>query len=171
MYLICFPSFLWFLLSNIWKQLLIDLSNFMGDSVRILVWYQLLSWLEAEIWSAFFFSCSCYMMFRRKLCRLNKQKKLSIFLQDLEILIHGADSKYVLISRAALPHFAFGVLAVCHICLWACQYFDPQLLRDSVLAWAPSLSRISNLIPQLCPCLVLVFGYPGSWGRIQYFIE
>lgn len=118
-----------------------------------------------------FFSCSCYMMFRRKLCRLNKQKKLSIFLQDLEILIHGADSKYVLISRAALPHFAFGVLAVCHICLWACQYFDPQLLRDSVLAWAPSLSRISNLIPQLCPCLVLVFGYPGSWGRIQFFIE
>lgn len=26
-------------------------------------------------------------------------------------------------------------------------------------------------MPQLCPCLVLVFGYTISWGRIQFFTE
>ena len=37
-----------------------------------------------------FFSCSCYVMFRRKLCRLNKQEMSCFhFPADPEIFIHG----------------------------------------------------------------------------------
>ena len=39
-----------------------------------------------------FFSCSCYVMFRRKLCRLNKQEMSCFYFPaDPEIFIHGLE--------------------------------------------------------------------------------